>query len=383
MARSSLSVLLSAWWLTACVGPGDTTVGPVVRDSAGVRIVEYSATDAPLFELGPQATLTVGLEGGTEVPLYDVAGGFIDARGGIVIADAGNYRLARWSSIGESLSSFGGKGRGPGEFENITWIQAVGSEAALYDARSRRISWFDPGGGFLRSRPFALPRSAPPTDDAIVASGAALGVIGPSEVLAYAMAYADPVGEAGPLPVYADIHVFDTTAAPLRVVGQYMLVEWYEDPSIDGFPLANRLEPPRFHWSARDDLFAIAAAATHRIDILGGGSLRTVIREARSRIPFSPDSIPAEYQLAADSLQAYRDVRIDGQRRVWVKPAVDETEPTTRWRVFAENGDRLGDLKLPSDATVLDATGTVVLLLRRSDLDEESVELWDLKVPAR
>jgi hypothetical protein len=94
-----------------------------------------------------------------------------------------------------------------------------------------------------------------------------------------------------------------------------------------------------------------------------------------------PDSIPEEYHLAADSLQAYRDVRVDARARLWVKPAVAPGIEATTWRVFDVDGMRVGQLSLPTDATILDATADLILLSRRSELDVESVELWDLTPP--
>ena len=379
--RLVLTVLVAAVTVTGCEPDAAESVGPTVLDSAGVRFVEHPPSAGALFELGATALVEVGLGETTDLTLFEVAGGVLTSTDGFIIADAGNFRLVRWSVSGELLSVVGRQGDGPGEFQSISWMHPTATEVALYDGRARRISWFDPTRGFLRSVQFDVERPDPPSDDAIVASGTALGVVGTSRIVGYAMAHADPVGEAGPLPLYGDIAVFDSAGTAFQPVGRFMLMEWYEDPSIEGFPLANRMEAPRVHWSGRGDLLAIADAVGHRVDVLQAGSRTTVILESRSRHPFSPDSIPSQYHLAADSLQAYRDVRVDSQRRIWVKPAVPEGEETTRWRVFSEDGFRIGDLPLPTDATVLDAGETLILLLRRSDLDEESVELWELRSP--
>jgi hypothetical protein len=200
-------------------------------------------------------------------------------------------------------------------------------------------------------------------------------------MIAYPMAYADPTGSAGPLPVHGDLAVYDSASTLVREIGRMTLIEWYEDPDIEGFPLANRMETPTVHWSARDDLMAITDVVRHRVDVLELGRRRTVIVEEGSRIPFVPDSIPDGYHLAADSLQAYRDVRVDAKARIWVKPAVTPGIETTTWRVFDVDGMRIGQLSLPTDATILDATADLIMLSRRSMLDEESVELWDLTPP--
>lgn len=371
--------------LVAAIGCGGSrSDAPVtsVSDSAGVRFVEHGAYDAASFELTVEPIRRLGVADGS-LPLFRVAAGTLTPSGEALVADAGNYRVLRWSSDGAPLGAFGSQGDGPGEFQTIAWMHAVGSTLVLYDSRLRRISWFDMAGELLRTTPFAVERPEPPTPDAIVASGSALTVTPSSEIVGYPLSYADPDQEAGVLPLRGDLQLYDSTSAPLRPIGRFTLVEWYEDPTLDRFPIANRMETPVTRWAGRDGFMAMTDPAAHRVDVLTDGVRSAVIRESRARIAFEPDSIPEEYDLAADSLQAYRDVRIDGEHRVWVRPAVADGVPVTRWRVFSRTGDRLGDLELPADATVLDATASSILLLRRSALDEESVEVWGLRSPVR
>jgi hypothetical protein len=368
--------------IAACEAPTDGSVGPTVRDSAGVRVVEHTAAlmPTPAFALGEAPRVRWGLAESGDLTLFGVEGGAL-LPGAVVVADGGNHRLIRWALDGELLGMSGTRGEGPGEFRIIAWLQATAEGLALYDGPARRISWFGEDGTFLRSMQLRMDPPTPRSVDGIVASGASLAVVGPSEVIAYPMAYADPTGSAGPLPVHGDLAVYDSASTPMREIGRTTLIEWYEDPDIEGFPLANRMEMPTVHWSARDDLMAITDVVRHRVDVLELGRRRTVILEELSRIPFVPDSIPEEYHLAADSLQAYRDVRVDARARLWVKPAVAPGIEATTWRVFDVDGMRVGQLSLPTDATILDATADLILLSRRSELDVESVELWDLTPP--
>ncbi len=377
---SAVLIALASLGCLACGGDTDPAMSATVTDSAGVRLVDHPAGVGPAFSIGSAPTLTLELDP-SDVPLFQVVGGYIGASD-YVVADAGNYRLVRWSHTGELLSTSGSQGSGPGEFQNIMWLQPTEGGSATYDARSRRISWFDRDLRYRSSIPFDVERPDPPTDDAIVASGAALGVVSGSRVVGYPLSYADPVGAEGPLPLSADLAVLDSTSAPLRSLGKFMLMEWYEDPDREGFPIVNRMETPRVHWSGHGDVLAIADAIGHRVDIIEGGERKTVIREAGARLPFAPDSIPDQFELAVDSLQAYRDVRVDGLGRVWVQSATPPESGGVRWRVFATDGTRIGDLTLPADATVLDAAESTVLLLRRSELDEESAEVWELIDPS-
>lgn len=376
--RRAVAFATGLLMLTGCGMADAPPATATVSDSAGVRVVTHQAVDAPLFELGTAPRYQLRGDEGGGLPLFSVVGGLITEDGAVVVADGGNYRLVRWTADGEPLGAVGGQGSGPGEFQAVAWFHATGDEIAVFDARASRISWFSATGPFLRSRQMERQRPPPSSDDAIQASGNPMGIVGDGGVLTYPVAHADPDQQAGPLPLWADLHVADSAGAVLHEVGRIMLIEWYEDPEIEGFPLANRMETPRLYYAGRGDLIAITDAMGHRVDVLERGSRATIIREDRPRLPFSPDSIPSEYHLAADSLQAYRDVRIDGLRRVWVKPAVSEGTADTRWRIFSAAGDRLGDLILPTDAIVLDASPDRLLLLRKSDLDEESVEVWDL-----
>ena len=379
--RAVFALLLTAP-LAACSANAGRAPEAVVTDSAGVRFVTHPAWEAAPFQLVPGSTRTLEVAEGS-LPLFRVQAGAIGPDGDVFVADAGNYRVVRWSSAGEQVGTFGSQGDGPGEFQSIGWMHPVGSALAVYDSRLLRISWFDAAGRLTGSRPFAVARPEPPTPDAIIASGGALGVTPGGDLVGYALSHADPVQQAGVLPLWGDLQLLDTASTPLRPIGRFTLVEWYEDPSLEGFPIANRMETPVMHWAGRDELMAIAAPDGHRVDVLEDGARASVIVESRARLPFTPDSIPAAYDLAADSLPAYRDVRIDAEHRIWVQPAVIEGTPSVRWRVFGPAGDRLGDLELPADAILLDATSTWVLLLRRSELDEESVELRGLRPPER
>lgn len=373
--------MLTAAFSLGCEAPTPGPPEPVVRDSAGVRIVSHPPSEGPLLSVAEAPRLRVGLDSADSLTLFGVVGGALLPDGGVLAADAGNYRLIRWSRAGRVLEILGRQGAGPGEFQNISWLQLTDAGVAVYDARTRRISWFELGRGFVKSVRFAVERPDPPSANAVTASGAPFAVLNGSDFVGYAMAYAQPKGQAGPLPLLGDLSVFDSTSARSRPIGTFMLLEWYEDPGNDRFPIANRMETPRLHWSARGALLAISDAVGHRVSIVESGRLETVILESRSRLPFEPDSIPAEYALAADSLQAYRAVLVDGERRIWLEStATSDREPTT-WRVFTADGTKLAELQLPPDADVLDASSDRILLLRRSELDEESLEVRDLLAP--
>ena len=93
-----------------------------------------------------------------------VTGLAIDASGRVYVSDAGEARLAVFTTDGKSLATIGRKGKGPGEFEYPTG-PVVGSDGALYVRNMSTVSRFvaDPKTGVLSrfDRTFAGPAFAP------------------------------------------------------------------------------------------------------------------------------------------------------------------------------------------------------------------------------
>lgn len=367
---------LAALTLPACESAAPE-VGVEVRDSAGVRFVEHPPGVDPGRMVADSAGRTFGLAPGDTITLYRVAAGAFLPSGEIAIADAGNYRVVRWSTDGPFLGTVGGEGDGPGEFRNITWLQA-GDGATLYDVRARRLTQFDADWNLEGSWTFSPERPEMPSADAIATFGAALGLGDGREVVAYDAAFADPVGEPGPMPLYAQVGVWDTTSSKVEDLGRFDLMQWWERGRDERPPVGTYLGGGRIQWAARDSVVAISDATRHRVDVLVRGRRSVTILEERARLPFAPDSVPPEVDGVADSLPAYSDVAVDSRGRVWVQRSTPSEAANAEWRAFGLDGHGVGDLALPADATILDATGDRLLLLRRTEFDEEYVELRTL-----
>lgn len=81
------------------------------------------------------------------------AGVFADTMGYIYVVDQSDYRIHRFDSSGNYVTSYGeGQGTGPGEFMGILNFGVLGdSMVYVYEAMSREVSYFDLEGSFLRS----------------------------------------------------------------------------------------------------------------------------------------------------------------------------------------------------------------------------------------
>jgi outer membrane protein assembly factor BamB len=74
----------------------------------------------------------------------------VDALGDLLIADAGNGRVARFSSSGDPIGAFDGAASADSRLEAPTGV-AVDPGRQVYVATGNRLLAFDPSGGFVRS----------------------------------------------------------------------------------------------------------------------------------------------------------------------------------------------------------------------------------------
>ena len=137
-------------------GGGEASAAAVVRDSAGIEIVENPSpaeAGVPAFTLGAEPRVDIGLvEGASEYQLDDVTGALRLRDGRIVIADHGSKLLRFYDPEGRHLRSAGGEGGGPGEFQSIRGLHHVAGDSLLaWDPSAKRASIFDASGEFARS----------------------------------------------------------------------------------------------------------------------------------------------------------------------------------------------------------------------------------------
>jgi hypothetical protein len=158
--------LLSAAAVVACGGgtPDDGAdaqaveplTAPVVRDSAGVRIVENTARlRAPaVFRLGPEPLLEVGgIEGNPDIEFNHLNGylrGVPLSGGGLAVIDM--VRVHYFNAQGARIRITGRKGSGPEEFLYLTAIcRTRGDTLLVGDDHNRRLGVLDSSGAIVRT----------------------------------------------------------------------------------------------------------------------------------------------------------------------------------------------------------------------------------------
>jgi|GEM_PF-975182 len=156
MAQSIRKLLAVAGFVSA-TGCGDRThasdTGIVVRDSAGVEIVEHTA--AYIASL-PRWTIDT-------VPLVHIAGdapgnAFTNIRavaqradGRFIVVEGRAREIREYSATGVFERQIARGGAGPGEIEYVSRLQLTPEDSLIvFDYNQRRASVFAPGGTFVR-----------------------------------------------------------------------------------------------------------------------------------------------------------------------------------------------------------------------------------------
>lgn len=347
-----------------------------VRDSAGVTIVEstqpvWKPRETPVVDSDPEVSIGT-LDGDPARQFNRVAGMAATSDGGLVVGQAGPPPVLRWfDDAGEPVHTAGGEGEGPGEFAQITFVEAGPADTILvWDPRLRRISKFSPEGTFVSSMRWNAEEPGFP----------GIYRLGPGRRAVYRMSTAD----GGPVPgwLYRDSMVIvvdpDATRTGERTVigpvphSEYNVFE-VERPS-GGSTMA--LGPAPFGASTS------VAVGDSSIYVGGGrrwefrqydydGRLERIVRRSGSARPVTPDVVEAtleawlngvededvrrrerarwEEMSLPDSLPVTDVAILDPDGNLWVRhfSVHSATRGPSTWSVFAPDGVWLGTVDTP------------------------------------
>jgi hypothetical protein len=330
------------------------TLGPLVRDSAGVRIVEHASLPTGLssWVLSTAPELRIGSLDGAGPEVFGRVAGVVELTGGaIVVADDLAGELRAFDSAGMHVWTAGGRGEGPGEFATTTALGAFrGDSVAVFDARNRRVSIFAGDGSFARDYTLTLPSGLRvPQSVGITGRGGLAGLSLDQPVL-------PPEPGAFQLPVDA---LFVDPMGSLVVRGPSVPAGDYLRPRSLSGSIAPLLSQPlgrRTQIAVGGE--SVLLATQHSLEVLRYAPAGRLIELVRVQQPAAPsdraryaamDRSPSE-EFLPDSLPLLGRIRLDLLDRIWIEEYVPPYETrASMWWVLDNDGEFLAQIKIPTD----------------------------------
>ena len=405
--RLAVAVLLTA----ACAGGEDEPDAPVVErttvgDTTIVRTVSGSVwgDTARLVE-----EVRIGALEGPEEVTFGRVGQIVPAPdGGVDIFDSQAIAMRRYDSAGTFVKKIGGRGQGPGEYEQLIGLRKLSDgRIVAYDGRTSRITSYSSAGEPLETWPLQLPVrmfsdnafNVDRTDHMYVQTArprTQMGLSTPSILLRIA-------------PGGAVVDTIDVPQLPTGLGRGICLgagARWVLHPSgqfitgvTDSYSLDLRqpggkvlriqrvAEPVEFEGGERAELEADIAASGPPIESMSVSQGKAPVIEygPRQTVPQTKPFFRTILPAADGRIWVQRHTRaekIDPAKET-VRPAcsVDRKgdPPTITWRepivwdVFEEDGDYLGAVAVPPMTTIRVASGDTVWAVQRGESDEEYV----------
>ena len=392
--RASLLAVAIIGVFLGCDSPPDSAT-ITVSDSTGTRIVTYASLDDeafPVIDLEPRVD-TIGAAAGADEYLFRILFNVELVPQGIVTADLFNSELRLFDRSGRFVSSVGGRGEGPGEFQTLTWMREHGdsllyawdqwgnrlntvrlTEAGLTHESSVQGSWepgYSPVGVFSPGQ-VALDNSH------MVPIATSAGLQRFEQVVSVMSLEADPTSK--PLQDVAAVesalrYVSEDqrlVPVPFQSVPSYFFADgmmWLKDGvngqfrrvRMDGaLELVVRLPPGR-PVTDQD----IAAFRERNLRNVPDEEVPAA-RRRLAQVP-SPSFFPPMGSMQLDDASGF----------VWLTPYPSGDEPVP-WYLFDSLGCPVGRVTLPGTGSVLDIAGRRIAVRDQDEMDIERVLIHHL-----
>ena len=392
----------------ACGGGRGTSHEPVVRDSAGVRIVENTGplwTDDRQWVLSAEPVLTIGAsEAEPEYQLYGVHGVSRLSDGRIVLPNTGTQEIRWYTADGTHTIPAGGQGEGPGEFTGLGWLGVLAGDAVVaYDARQRRLSLFDSEGVFVRSSLIEIDRWAAmqyPVFSAVLSDGSLLAT---GRLIDQQNMAEGPM--LVPMAIYRYTQAGEGIDSLFDVPGWEALVVIRRSEQIVSMAVTNRPFGRSTRVGGAGDRIFIGTPSTFEIRVHAlGGALQSIVRLLRPLEPLTAGEINAykQWQLelveSDEALQTRRReldeldypstkpafggvLTADAHGNLWVQGYTATGDEAVEWTVFDRDYRMLGTVEMPPRFAVSWIGDDLVLGVWRDEFDVEYVQGYRLIKP--
>lgn len=419
LSRSRLSpgaltcLLATSLALVGCAeGDAGDSSAVTRRDSAGIEIVLSErpawpedggwtvATDSPVLDLGSAS-------GSADQQLFRVRDLLRLSDDRWVVANGGTNELRIYGSDGDLLTSAGGQGEGPGEFQRLGGLARTPGDSILaWEAVESRISVFGPEGDHVRS--FRLddpPEELPGAGGLSLARAVPAGRFGDGTLLARGLqlmsgddlstgvtstttafmryeadgtvrgivgTYAGPdrwmrVGEG---TIEIRTLLFGRTPR-LAVTGS----RWY-------FGLADRYEVVEH---AADGTIRRLVRRNHETEAVTDADVDAAIDERLEDVDDAAERAEARASYrdmpVPETFPAYDDLAVSRDGRLWVEGYRKPGEEVPAWSVFSSDGRWLGDVSLPEGFDPMWIDDEVVAGVWEDELEVEHVRAYRIQKP--
>ncbi len=363
----------------------------VANAPQGAWTAEEAWTVEPVLSLG-------GLDADPEYQFGEVSGVDVDGAGNIYVADKQAQHVRVFSPSGELLRVIGRPGEGPGEFgAYIGGVFSIGNEIVVPDVSSRRVSYFDLEGAFLRSERFDVERGIPIRWD--VAAGRLVAqrrLIVPGDQTA---STGDVVVTLAPDAQQVDTILQLPLGQSVQVTGGLpKIVQFMPEPvwdaapdgrvavaMTDAFELEVHSPAGELEWVASIPSPDVPVRDSHRRAV--EQSFREMYR-TQGIPPNVSEEVIARMEFA-DRLPVVADIMFGPRDTLWVReftPPDEFADDRVRvsvqdmgalnWRVLDSTGRYLGDVSFPVDFRPTRVIGDRFYGVSRDELDVPTVQVF-------
>ena len=374
----------------ACV-PDDGSTGG--RDGGSDALEVWRLDPSPLMSVGDTES----------DPLFEVTGIAITERH-IVIAQESSGTLRFYDHGGSPETEVGGRGEGPGEFGALDWMRRSGDHLFAYDRHGREVSKYDLDGRLVGS--FSLQTEEPGVS--------AVGMFSDGSVLVDAWELHRATNPAVERATVTLLLFDDKGEFVHRLLEMAGPETWYEPVGATGMRQMSRFFGRISGRAVVDSLWAVLENDSYDIRVYGrDGVVRDTLRPAvvpaptpltRSQADLArqflldswdlgsgqsevermltdmglPEHLPSYGRLSLGYPNHPPMTAADGL--VWALrygglPREDAGPDGPKWFVLQPGVGQIAALSSADDVVLYDVAGDLAAVLRRTDLDEEIVEL--------
>jgi hypothetical protein len=399
LAAHRLTALTVAAALTVagCDSRGGEAGATVVRDSSGVAIVENGAPSpaAVARRVAGEPRLQIGEpDGRPEYMLFRATSARRLGDGRILVVNSGTNELRFYDPEGRHLATRGGSGGGPGEFRALQRVWMMPGDSLLaYDFMPTRLSVHSPDGEFVRSYGISAPDGRQVIVRGLLADGSLIVEGAP-------VWDAEGAGD-GVVRDSVPYYRYDGDGNLLGEIGRFPSAEVFRVLTAEGVRMGS-LPYSRIPAKAvAGDGFYFASATDYEIDAhSAAGELRRRIRLDVSPRPVTEADVRRfqATQLEAaerggrraivarmldqmprpETMPPYGALLLDDDRNVWVSDYRADPAEEPVWRVFSEQGEYRGEVRMPAGFEPLHIGTDFVLGRWVDELEVEYIRLFDL-----